>query len=318
MKEPKIWISLMVYNQVDHIKEICENLDWCDGISAVDHYSTDGTFEVLQENKKDGNIIQLPWMDLHYLSMTACLQNGVIRPGDWVYALDSQERVNLDFVSGIKDRIKEWESNGIGCIFWGKPLIFKKSYGMSYVGNPHCYPYPISGKSLNVQDESTVVRKDGEIHMGKYLINKKDPDNTVIFHGSKYYFYESSNQPDMFYQQYGNECLKYHQQMRFAFLIRLEEILKQKPTIYNFLDLVRTWINGAASPDPQILDYIDFEFSIKDAIRLKILGQHRDEIVKNRHNWSFKHFLLTGDVVQDNINYEGTITSYDKQMKGIK
>lgn len=309
----------MVQNQVDHIKELCEDLDWCDGISAVDHFSTDGTYEVLEKNKKKGKIIQIPWIDLHYVSKTYCLQNGVIRPGDWVYALDSQERVCQDFVCDIKEKIKGWESQGIGCIFWGKPLIFKKSYGMAYFGNPHCFPSPISGKVLNVEDSSTVVKiKDDEIYSGRYLLNKKNPDNTIIFHGSKYYFCEMSNQLDMFYERYGKECLTYHHQMRYAFLTHLEKILGEKPTIYNFLDLVRTWINGSASPDPQILDYIDFEFPIKDAIRLKILGQHRNDIVKNRHNWSFKHFLLTRDSIQDNTSYEGTIPSYERQMQAIK
>lgn len=142
-KEPKIWISLMVYNQVDHIKELCENLDWCDGIVAVDHYSDDGTYEVLEANKKGGKIIRMPWINLHYHSKTSTLQCGVIRPGDWVYTLDSQERVNQEFVADIKNRIKEWESKEIGCIFWGKPLIFKFHPEMTYVGNPHCFPTPI-------------------------------------------------------------------------------------------------------------------------------------------------------------------------------
>ena len=313
IKKPRIWISMMVFNQKNHVEEICQNLSWCNGIVAVDHFSDDGTYEILNENKKAGVILQMPWMNLHYLSMTACLQNGVIRPGDWVYALDSQERVHPEFVANIHERILDWESKGIGCIFWGKPLIFKKTLGMAYFGNPHCFPTPLEGQVLNVQDESTVVRKDGEIHLGKYLINKKDLDNTMIFHGSKYYFYEMSNQVDMFYGKYGQDVVQRHQSLRKGFLLYLESLLLHDTSIFNFLHFIKNEMNNLLNPQyEKLINYIDFEFPLTDAIRLKVLGQHRDEILKNRHNWSFRRYLLTKDLTQENTGYKGTVTKYEE------
>ena len=48
---------------------------------------------------------------------------------------------------------------------------------------------------------------------------------------------------------------------------------------------------------------------------MKILNHHRNVISKNRHDWSFRVFLLTGDQEQKNTSYKGTITRYEESLK---
>lgn len=314
MTSPKIWVSMMVHNQRANIENLCKNLDWCDGIVATDHYSDDGTYEILEQNKKEGIILRMPWMDLHYLSMTANLQCGVIRPGDWVFALDSQEVPHPKFASELRDNIKKWQANGIGCVFWGKPLLFRKHPEMVYTGNPHCFPSPLIGKVINIEDTSKIILGDNIAHFGDVLISNKLFDNTMIFHGSKYYFYSISNQPQMFYEKYGADVLKHHNELRLKFLLYLESVIKEKPTIYKYLNLIEKYINKSEPPDNFILSYTDFEFPLTDAIRLKILKQDRDFILKNRYNWSLRNLLETGDAIQENTSYKGTITRYEESI----
>lgn len=307
LKNQKIWLGLITYNELKNITEMTESLDWCDGIVAVDHGSTDGTFELLESKKKEGKILRLPWMNLHYVSMTAVLQCGVIRPGDWVYFLDSQERVTEEYAKEIRSAITDYQAQGIGCVHWGRPLLFQKSVGMVYRENPHCHPYPLVGNVLDVRDESTVSWKGEELHLGKYLISKKNLDDTTILHGSKYYFYELSNQTLMFYGGFRKEIGIHHEMMRQQFLIYCQEKLGLKPGMDAFVEYLK---ENQSNLDPQIVDYMELEFPMKDLFRFKILGQSRHEILKNRYNWSLKHFLNTGDVAQEATGYVGQMNIY--------
>jgi hypothetical protein len=122
-----------------------------------------------------------------------------------------------------------------------------------------------------------------------------------------------SNQVDMFYGKYGQEIVQRHQSLRKGFLLFLESLSIGKPDIFNFLNFIKKEMGNLLEPKyEKLINYIDFEFPLTDAIRLKVLGQHRDEILKNRHNWSFRQYLLTKDLTQENTGYEGTITKYER------
>lgn len=310
---PKIYLCTVTQNQERHIDEMTADQSWYDGIVAVDHFSTDNTFNILNARKKDGVILQMPWLNLHYMGMTAVLQSGKIRPGDWVYMLDSQERVIPSFVQNIQERLTEYESQGISTLVWGKPFLFRKTLGMVYNGNPHCFPSPLADKIINVQDESQVVWGKDFLQLGQYMLNKKNRDDTEILHGAKYYFYEISNQTLMFYGQFGENVLNAHENARRNFILSLEEELKIKPTFDIFLEYVKNNINNL---NPNLIEYIELEFPLKDAIRMKVLGQTRQQILNKRINWSFKEYLKTGDLEQSNNNYIGLINIY-RQKAGL-
>lgn len=306
----KIWLCTVTQNQLVHINEMTEDQSWYDGIVAVDHFSTDGTYELLQSRKKNGIIIQIPWLNLHYVGMTAVLQCGHIKNGDWVYFLDSQERVNPDWIKNIRQEVDKFEKDGITCISYNRPILFQKSIGMAYHGNPHCVPYPIYGKVLDLgKDNKAYMDKDGVMHFDYILSSKKDLDNTTLYHGAKYYFYEISNQVDMFYGRFGQQVLQHHVNSRLSFLYYLETVLNIQPNIESFLDYIRSNIDNLPEP---IISYIDFEFCVRDAIRLKVLKQTRDEILKKRINWSFRYYLQTKDLLQENNNYIGVLNQYNR------
>lgn len=290
-----------------------ENQSWYDGIVAVDHFSTDGSFELLNSRKKAGRIIQMPWMNLHYQSMTAVLQCGVINPGDWVYFLDSQERVDPTWVKDIRFHIDQFEKDGVATVMYNRPILFRKTVGMVYHGNPHCFPHPIAGKVIDLgKDGKGYTDENGVTYFDYILIGKKNLDDTEILHGAKYYFYEISNQPDMFYGIFGDDILnkhKYYQQEFRAYLINNGI----EPSLDGFIQYIKDNINNIPS---QVIEYIDFEFCIRDAIRMKVLGQTRQEILNQRHNWSFKHYYHTKDDKQINTSYVGRINVYRRQ-KGM-
>lgn len=304
----KIFLCTVTQNEYANIKEMTEDLSWCDGIVAVVHQpSNDGTFELLDERKKEGEIYKAPWMDLHYIGMTLVVQSPKIRPGDWIYMLDSQERVIPEFVNNLRQKINEYEQQGIGALLWGKPFLFRKTLGMTYEGNPHCFPQSLAGKIINVQNEKEVIWGENQVQLGQYMLNKKNFNNTVILHGAKYYFYPISNQTTMFYGQFGEQILLKHEQARQMFLLGLEFELKIKPTFDLFIDYIKNNIDNLPSP---LIEYIEFEFPLKDAIRMLILGQTREEILQKRINWSFEHYLRTKDLKQENTSFVGIINKY--------
>lgn len=57
----KIYLGLITQNDKKNIEELTSIYEDLDGIFAVDHYSTDGTYEILSERKRGGDIVQLPF-----------------------------------------------------------------------------------------------------------------------------------------------------------------------------------------------------------------------------------------------------------------
>ncbi len=309
---PRLWLAGMTGNEVENITELTECYDYFDGLIFTDHLSTDGTAEILEKRRKAGRIIQRPFTRDHDISMSTWLNAGVMQNGDWYLYLDSQERINPEWLKTLRQDASQFATNGVGAVFWGRPYLVRYWDDQSFVGNPHCWPQPIRGSALDIQDESSVVRDEANntVYFGKFLINKKNLDNSVLLHGIKYFLcYGRSNETQNIYAKFGAEVVRHHEDLRKAFRWYCQSELGID--IYS-LD---SWVEYMTRRewDQVFLDYAENEEPVKTLYRFKVLGQNREEILRNRHNWSIKTFFKTGDFVQLGTNFVGTKNRYAEQ-----
>lgn len=127
----------------DHVLELTKNYDFFDGIFAVVHKGdrSDDTLEILEQRKKDGAINTLDsYFMRHDLSMNINLLNPKIKNGDWIFLLDTLERINQDFYPEIDPLLEFFEEQKMLSIsFEGKLFFFKKYYDQLFVQSPHWY-----------------------------------------------------------------------------------------------------------------------------------------------------------------------------------
>ena len=82
----KVFVCGITQNQLDNITDLVKSSqDYVDGFIFVDGLSTDGTFEFLEANKKEGKIIQREWSNDHDLQMNLFLRSNVMKNGDWFF-----------------------------------------------------------------------------------------------------------------------------------------------------------------------------------------------------------------------------------------
>ena len=85
----KIWLCGITQNSFIDISEMTEGVsEHFDGLIFVDHQSSDGTTQILEERKGAGEIISLPFMNQHSWSMNAFLASNKIEEGDWFLIRD--------------------------------------------------------------------------------------------------------------------------------------------------------------------------------------------------------------------------------------
>lgn len=126
----------------DNILEATRNYSFFDGIFAVVHKGdkSDDTIKILEERKGDGAINVLDcYYKRHDLSMNINLMHPKIQHGDWIFLIDSLERINQEFYSEIDPLIEFFEEKGIyNIMFEGKTFFFRRSlYNQMFTGSPH-------------------------------------------------------------------------------------------------------------------------------------------------------------------------------------
>ncbi|MCI0562658.1 MAG: hypothetical protein MN733_29615, partial [Nitrososphaera sp.] len=78
----KLWIGGICQNNLKEMDELTTDaFALVDGLVWADHYSTDGTYELLNTRKGEGRIVQIPFIKDHGWSMNAYLKNGTIKHG---------------------------------------------------------------------------------------------------------------------------------------------------------------------------------------------------------------------------------------------
>lgn len=292
---PKIWLcgQTSSVGQIGNIKPIIEIAKYFDGLCWTVNYQDnsfidDGVFDLLNSHKNQGEIIKMQWRGSHAIGMNAFLKSPLIKINDWIFSIDAQELPKKEWLENMRDFIAQCEEQNVNAIYWNRPYLFKKTYGMEYVGEPHCWPQPMQGNYINIADETKVVREENAIHFGDFIYNKKSFDDTMIRHAAKYWFYEISNEIINQYSKSGKKIIQEKEISRRQF----KQYLWDNYDVYSYNDFIK-FINkvGIKQIDELILKYIEHEKVLKSAIRLDIFKHNRETILLEQNNWSLVDFI---------------------------
>ncbi|WP_282161352.1 glycosyltransferase family 2 protein [Ulvibacterium marinum] len=102
MTPPKEKISALIiaYNEIGYIERCINSISFADEIIVVDSYSTDGTYEFLQNHPKV-KVIQHPFSNFTLQKSFALKQASY----DWILFLDADEVVSSELKSEIIDTV---------------------------------------------------------------------------------------------------------------------------------------------------------------------------------------------------------------------
>lgn len=284
MNDKKIWCCGQVGGQgelanileIVSLKDYFDGFSWCVNYQNEDFSDDDGTYKLLNENKKAGKVVRANWVNINSLGMTMAIQSGVIKHGDWIILIDSQEILKIEFLKSLRENIEKWEKEGVGSVWWGRPYIFQFSMEMTFQPQSvHCMVTPVHGKAISIQDESKVRYEDNGVHFGDFLFNKKKFNNSMLLHGVKYSLQYVSNQFNMFYQ---DESFQQHETNRRRFILNLENLGFERT-----LDGLEKFMRSEHIKE--FKEYLNYEFVFRDFYRYKILGHDINDIVKDRFEY---------------------------------
>lgn len=101
MSAPKISACVITFNEEEHIRACLESVKWADEIVVVDSFSTDRTVEIAREYTS--RVVQRKWAGINDQRNFTLTQ----ATGDWVFALDADERVSPELASQIRQAVQE-------------------------------------------------------------------------------------------------------------------------------------------------------------------------------------------------------------------
>jgi hypothetical protein len=307
-REMKLWLCGITQNRLKDIDEMTKDThQYFDGLVFVDGYSSDGTFELLQERQGKGEILQRRWTNDHDFQMNEFLRQGPMKNGDWFVTLDSPDRLVIKWVEQLREEIKELHKQKVGAIAMaGKVYLAQYFDHMFYFQTPHWGLNGIVNQAKNYSEEEkkecvTSVRFD-------------DPVNSALLHPVKYYYvYGRSNHCNLLYQQFGNDVLQFHESQRLQFRIFCQNTLGLDFTLDSLAEYMKTtdW------PE-YFLEVVELEVNLKDLYRYRVLEQPFEEILENRFDWSIKEYFKSGDKIQKDTSYVGPFNTYRAKVKALQ
>lgn len=172
---PKISGLLITYNETNHINQVIKNIDFVDEIIAVDSFSTDGTFEKLQE-LKHVKVIQREFKNF------ADQRNFAIQKAtkDWILFIDADERITEKLKQEIKTKISA-PSNITAYMF--KRKYFFKQKRIRFCGFQTDTTYRLFKSGFFKYDETKIVHE-------MPVVNGK---SEVLKHDMLHYCFDSSS-----------------------------------------------------------------------------------------------------------------------------
>ena len=305
--KPKLWLCGITQDREKDIEEMTqpEVMEHFDGLVFTDGYSKDETYSILNERKKEGKIARRKWTNDHDYQMNEFMRCGAMSNGDWFVLLDSPDRVNLEWASGLRQQVENLENEGVGAVNMDSKIHLAKYFDhMYYAPNPHW------GLQGVVNKVSFCDKEEKE----KCIESKRfdDPAKSGLVHPVKYYYvYGRSNQCQLLYGKFGQEVVNYHETSRLRFRLHCEKMLGLDISTLDSLEEFYRKGNFSA----EFIDAVELEVNLKDYFRYKILEQDFvEEIDKNRINWSFRLYLDSGDAKQESTDYKGPINQYLEQV----
>ncbi len=191
----RLFLCLITHNQYENVKSLTDPIwEHIDGIISVDAGSTDGTRELLEERKGQGEVLYRKWTNDHDLQQNVWLRESVLKEGDIVLIRDSCERFNPEWAKKIRNFLDTLIFGGVRSIFnYGKLFAFVWSDSIVCQGSPHWGMVGLQHKMIDLKEyhnedlhEWSWRVRDGE-EGGRPIDNKID-------HEAKYYWtYGRSN-----------------------------------------------------------------------------------------------------------------------------
>ena len=305
MNNSRLWLCGITQNRKDNIDEMTKDVaQYFDGLIFVDGYSDDGTFELLDERKGDGKIIQREWTNDHDFQMNEFMRQGPMKNGDWFLMLDSPDRANEEWCEQLRDEIKKYNEEGVGAISFASKIQLARYFDhMFYFQTPH---WGLNGILGNVKG---YTEEEKQQYITSTRFGSDDPAISALLHPVKYYYvYGRSNHMNLLYQNFGNKILSHHENQRLRFRLYCQDELGLDLTLDSLEDYMRK-----GDFTEYFIESVELEVNLKDFFRYKILGQDFiKEIDQNRQNWSFKYYLEKGNADQKYTDYVGPINEYLK------
>lgn len=270
----KVFIGLITGNEKQNIQEIVDNLGEIDGILAVDHYSTDGTYELLEQNKRDGDIIRCPYQNNHSQSMNIWLNSPKLNIGDWVILLDSSERIGPKLLANLKSYLLWFEQSNINTIVnHSKVFIFRRWPQQFFTNTPH-WAFQGGRQGYLKLEESGLFESENDYY---FSVRSK---NRAQFHWARHYaFYllqKDSNHLLLGLEGKPNfvETFTYRENERIKLLLYFKE-RNLEPTIDNLILLFHEC-------NDQIKYFINTNKILNDYYHYYI---NNDRTLVDNHNW---------------------------------
>ncbi len=193
----KLWLTGATNkDNAFHLKELISPIQHVfDGLVWVFHYPkgerpdlNDEGAIYLEENKKEGRILHIPWCNRIDFSRNAGLYYGPIEYGDWFLTIDTMERMHVDFANMIRSLIDKFDENGIDGVFLrDKHFLFKFNEATAYRMNPHS---GVAGIHKSLEITKLPFWKDEYWQNVRHTYRDK---YDFVDHNLKYYLFPSTN-----------------------------------------------------------------------------------------------------------------------------
>ncbi len=274
MINPKIWLIGITQNAKQDIDEMTKDImPYINGLVFVDSFSNDGTKELLEERKKEGEIISLPWMNNHGFSMQACLNSEKIQPNDYCILLDTSERLSLSFAQNLKEFIKLLAIRNINTVYhYSKVVIFKYNTNLLFIGTPHWGLHGVQDHKIRLED--TFPNTKDCVYSVR---NDRRPKSHFVNHFLKYYLYKISNHL-LLGRENNHQEFQIHEEIRIKFRLYCINELNINPL--NLKNLIDYWKTNELNY--QMKWFIEYERILNDAYCFNVLSHSVDDILE-RH-----------------------------------